>query len=102
MEVVTCWPGSHDNPSWGSVAIEFCSHRARAKGTQVLVFIAFGQNQQQPFSHRYGAAAGRAVKLGRIELFIGRGRDVGAVPAAAGCEGGFRLHFYGTLSSWLL
>jgi hypothetical protein len=102
MEVVTGWPGSHDNPSRGSVAIEFCSHRARAKGTQVFVFVAFGQNQQQPFSHRNGAAAGRAVKLGGIELFKGCGRAVGTVSATGSCESDLRLHRSGNLGFWLL
>lgn len=101
MEVVTGWPESHDNPSRGSVAIEFCSHRTRAKGAQVFVFIAFGQDQQQPFSNRNGAAAGRAVKLGGIELLIGGGRAVGTGSATGNCKSGLRLHRSGYSGYWL-
>ena len=92
MEIFTGWPGSYDNPSWGSITIEFCSHRARTKRTQIFVFIAFGQDQQQPFSNRNGAAAVRTVKLGGVELFIGCGRALGTGPATGNGESGLRLH----------
>ena len=92
VEVFKGWPGSHDNPSRGSITIEFSSHRARTKGTQIFVFIAFGQNQQKPFSNRNGAAACRTVKLGGVELFIGCGRGVGTGSATGKGESGLRLH----------
>ena len=101
MEIFTGWPGSHENPSRGFVTIEFCSHRARAKGTQVFVFIAFGQDQQQPFSNRNGAAASRAVKLGGIELFIGSGSAVGTGSATGNGESGLRLHRSDYSGYWL-
>ena len=101
MEIFTGWPGSYDNPSRGSITIEFCSHRARTKGTQIFVFIAFGQDQQQPFSNRNGAAAVRTVKLGGVELFKGCGRAVGTGSATGKGEVGLRLHRSGNSGYWL-
>ena len=92
MEIFTGWPGSYDNPSRGSITIEFCSHRARTKGTQIFVFVTFGQDQQKPFSNRNGATAVRTVKLGGVELFIGCGRAVGTGSATGKGEIGLRLH----------
>ena len=101
MEIFTGWPGSCDNPSRGPIAIEFCSHRARTKRTQIFVFIAFGQDQQQPFSNRNGAAAVRTVKLGGVELFKGCGRAVGTGSATGKGEVGLRLHRSGNSGYWL-
>jgi hypothetical protein len=53
----------------GGVLIDLCAHRRRTIGTEIFVFVPFGENQKKPLPDRRSDPALRAVKRGRFKLF---------------------------------
>jgi len=53
----------------GGVLVDLRAHRRRTIGTEILVFVPFGEDQKKPLPDRHSNPALRAVKGGCFKLF---------------------------------